>query len=238
MTKNITMRHELKYICSQKQLDEIKLSLDNVLLPDPNQGEFGYNIKSLYFDTVGDRLFNETLSGVDNRYKFRIRVYNSSDQLIKLEKKISINNLKTKEDLTISRKQFINILDNKYEYGCKLMDEMNYLNKIELLKPKLIVEYDRYAYVSEVGNVRITLDRNIRYSENVYGLFDKNIPTIPILPINRHILEVKYDGVLPGYIAKLLNIYKLERSSFSKYALCRCTSLTNGRLEDLYEYWY
>ena len=230
------MRHELKYICSQKQLDEIKLSLDNVLLPDPNQGEFGYNIKSLYFDTVGDRLFNETLSGVDNRYKFRIRVYNSSDQLIKLEKKISINNLKAKEDLTISRKQFINILDNKYEYGCKLMDEMNCLNKLELLKPKVIVEYDRYAYVSEIGNVRITLDRNIRYSKNVYGLFDKDLPTIPILPINRHILEVKYDGVLPGYITKLLNIYKLERSSFSKYALCRCASLTNGRLEDLYEY--
>lgn len=238
MTKNITMRHELKYICSQRQLDEIKLSLDKILTPDSNQREDGYNIRSIYFDTINDRILSETESGVDNRFKFRIRAYNHSNDLIKLEKKISINNLKKKEDLSISVNQLNDILNDKYNVNYALLNEMYILNRTELLKPKIIVEYDRYAYVEELGNVRITLDRNIRYSENIYGLFDKELITIPILPINKHILEVKYDGILPGYIVKLLNIDKLERVSFSKYALCRNALMNNGRLENFYEYWY
>ena len=45
--------------------------------------------------------------------------------------------------------------------------------------------------------------------------------TVPVLPAGMHVLEVKYDELLPDYIAQLLETGKLQRTAFSKYYLGR-----------------
>lgn len=90
----ITMRHEEKYICSDRQLALIEQRLKTVMPYDRNQTGDSYSIRSLYFDTGSDRFYYEGLSGVDRRCKYRIRFYNMWEDLIKLERKDSERNLK------------------------------------------------------------------------------------------------------------------------------------------------
>lgn len=228
------MRHELKYECSSIELEQIKQLLNKMMISDPHQGSNGYNIRSIYYDTYDDRYLFETTSGVNNRNKYRLRVYNHEFEYMHLEKKSSINNMKSKIDNLISIDDYKSLL---YEMNiCSIADEMYIINKTEKLQPKVIVEYDRYALIDETGNVRITFDKNIRCSSQIDRFFEEDLLEIPILPNDKHILEIKYDNILPSYISSIINVFNLERISFSKYALCRNVIINNGRMEETYEY--
>ena len=240
--KNITMRHEEKYICPETQLRIIESRLKGFLQSDANQGENGYDIQSVYFDTEADRFYEEGIEGLEYRNKYRIRIYNGNSDVIKLEKKTSIRNLKKKQTALVEKEFVQEILSNmempmllEYE-GKPVVRELLALQKTANLRPKAIVKYNRKAFVSDIGNVRITLDRDIRVSGEVENFFENGIVYHPILPAGIHLLEVKYDGVLPGYIAQLLNFDKLERTAFSKYVLGRETLKNNGRMSGLYEF--
>ena len=226
----ITMRHEEKYICCDRQLTVIEQRLKSVMPYDRNQTGDSYSIRSLYFDTESDRFYYEGLSGVDRRCKYRIRFYNMREDLIKLERKDSERNLKKKCSATITKEQTQGLLDG---YGAAdwkepLCCEVHALMRSERLHPVVIIEYRRTAYVYPVGNVRITIDRDISYSSNVGDLLDANALMIPVMPRNKHILEVKYDGVIPGFILSLLETGSLERTSYSKYVYARDTMSNNG----------
>ncbi len=89
------------------------------------------------------------------------------------------------------------------------------------LKPKVIVEYDRIPFICPEGNVRITLDINIRSSGRVEDFMGEKILTRPIMPVGGHLLEVKYDEFLPDYIYRSIQMRGLSQTTFSKYYLCR-----------------
>lgn len=233
--KLITMRHEEKYICSEAYLRMLESRLNAIMNPDVNQGENGYEIKSVYFDTASDRMYEEGLAGLEQRNKYRIRIYNGSADVIKLEKKISVRNLKKKKTVLVEKayvEQLLageetgNVLD--YEDG-SLLQEFTLLQKTELLRPKAIICYHRKAYVSELGNIRITLDRNIRATEDINDFFKEDGVYLPVLPSGVHLLEVKYDGIFPSYLTKLINFESLEKTSFSKYNLGREILKNSGR---------
>ena len=77
------------------------------------------------------------------------------------------------------------------------------------------------AYVNKTGNVRVTFDKNIRVSKYIDRFFEDNTYSNPILNNNEEILEVKYDEILPNWIYESLELNKLSRTSFSKYAVAR-----------------
>lgn len=237
----ITMRHEEKFICSEAQLLLIESRIKGLLSTDANQKGSSYTIRSIYFDTYQDRLLKEGLSGLQKRDKFRIRTYHTQDSVIRLEKKTSIGQLKQKVSCMLTQEDVLNILDNPsrpYEFAPQKapLPEFACLQKAEGLIGKVIVEYDRAAYVGINGNVRVTFDRNISATKDVQSFFDPEMITHPILPPNLGILEVKYDGILPGYLARALALNTLQRVSFSKYALCRNIIENNGRIEEYYEF--
>ena len=240
--KDITMRHEEKYICTESYLRILESRLQGFLSPDSNQDESGYEIRSLYFDTPSDRMYEEGLAGLEKRDKYRVRIYNGETDVIKLEKKTSVRSLKKKKTAFIEKayadgliwnSEPENVLD--YETGT-LLQEFTALQKTELLRPKIVVAYDRKAFVSDIGNVRITLDKNIRATDRVEGFFEKDTTYFPVLPSGIHLLEVKYDGILPGYLVRLVNFANLERTSFSKYVLSMDMMKNNGRTSGLYEF--
>lgn len=234
--KDIQMRHEEKYICSETYLQILESRLKCILNPDENQGENGYEIKSIYLDTSTDRFFEEGLQGLEYRNKYRIRTYNNNSDVIKLEKKTSFRNKKAKstEKLTVNDVQKIlrqDDLGDFFEYEeDSLMREFLCLQKTELMRPKNMIRYDRKAYVSDIGNIRITLDRNICVSERMEEFFEDDTVWFPILPQGVHVLEVKYDGIFPGYLSRMINFEGLERISFSKYVLGRAVMKNNGRM--------
>lgn len=89
------------------------------------------------------------------------------------------------------------------------------------LQPKVIVAYDRTPFVYDFGNVRITFDRNIGSTSELDSFFDENLMLRPVLPFGKHILEVKYDELLPDFLYDVMNLGSLQRTAFSKYYLCR-----------------
>ena len=89
------------------------------------------------------------------------------------------------------------------------------------MHPVVIVEYDRIPYVYKNGNVRITLDTNIRSSAAVGSFLDETIQSRPVLGLGQQLLEVKYDEYLPDFIYRSLQLHSLRQTAFSKYYVCR-----------------
>ena len=89
------------------------------------------------------------------------------------------------------------------------------------LKPAVIVDYVREAYIHPAEHVRITFDKQLRTGLFSQDLFERWLPTINPLDDNSMILEVKYDNYLPDYIRRLLWSCNAQRSAISKYTLCR-----------------
>ena len=87
--------------------------------------------------------------------------------------------------------------------------------------PKVIVEYDRIPFICRDGNVRITLDMNIRASSRPDDFLNEKLTTRPIMSVGQNLLEVKYDEFLPDYINHSMQMRGLRQATFSKYYLCR-----------------
>ena len=104
MATTLPLRHELKYIISPQQEYVLSRALSRVLRKDPNGDENNeYAIRSLYFDTVFNDALYDKFDGVQNRDKYRIRIYNYSDRVIKLECKTKIGSLISKRSISIPR---------------------------------------------------------------------------------------------------------------------------------------
>lgn len=96
-------RHELKYYINYIDYLSVRQSLRHLLESDSNADKNGdYIIRSLYFDDLGDSALRKKIAGVDNRDKYRIRIYNFSNDVIKLEKKIKNNGYIRKDTITLS----------------------------------------------------------------------------------------------------------------------------------------
>lgn len=96
-------------------------------------------------------------------------------------------------------------------------------------QPRVIIDYEREAFVEIISNVRITLDYDISASDEIDCFLSGNYLNIPILEPKKHILEVKFDDILPSYIKAALQSDALIQQSFSKYYLGRIAVQENKK---------
>ena len=218
-------RKELKYLVKSNDFDIIKSRINNVMFLDKNSNNGFYTIRSIYFDDYYNTFYNDNDIGINDRYKIRIRIYNGDDKIIKLEIKYKKDGLTKKESTLISKDLCLRIMGGEQldisDCNDKVLYKLYLEQKMYLLVPKIIVEYDREAYVNPIGNVRVTFDKNIRVSKHIERFFEENLYSVPILELNKHVLEVKYDELIPDYISSLLELNTLSQTSFSKYYLSR-----------------
>ena len=218
-------RHELKFEVSDADLTMIYYRLKALMHMDAHQEGSSYCIRSLYFDDFSDSCMRENEDGLDNRRKYRIRIYNGSDETINLEKKIKFRGMTRKESVLLKREiceaymngQIPDFSEAQSDLEKELLCEV----KMNGMQPKSIVEYERTAFVEPKGNVRITFDRNISGCSQVDTFFESHLKASPVLPVGHHVLEVKYDELLPQYISDVLEISTLQQTSFSKYYYSR-----------------
>ena len=209
MAFNQPLRHELKFFINQAQYHLLANALDHVLDRDPNGDENNeYHIRSLYFDTIYNTALYDKINGQQNRDKYRIRIYNLSDRVIKLECKTKVGSLISKRSLSIRS----GLLTDVYR-------EMT----VNLLRPVVLVDYVREAYLHPAEEVRITFDKQLRSGLRSTDLFNPHVPTVPPFDNGEIILEVKYNQVMPPYIRDLLCTYcpNAQQSAISKYTWCR-----------------
>ena len=199
--------------------------LKNVMSQDIHQEGDCYEIRSLYFDDLWDRCLDENEAGVDRREKYRIRIYDPRSDVIHLEIKEKNRGLTKKRSCDLSREECLAIMDGELPLN---VDGRAPLNSLQLqmrcnrMEPKVIIAYERTAFVHPSGNVRITFVRNIMASRCVVEFLEDRVSGMtPVLPAGMHVLEVKYDEFLPDTIAQQLEIGKLRKTAFSKYYLGR-----------------
>ena len=217
-------RHECKHEITLSDMLTIRARLSAAAMPDPHATNGKYEIRSLYFDDLYDTALREKLDGVNFREKYRIRLYNGDTSLIKLEKKTKINGLCSKESAALTADEAQRIADGDTEWmgsdSRPLVTELYSRIQSRGLRPKTVVDYTREPFIFPAGNVRVTIDYNIRTGMGVTDFLNPDMPTVPAgnPPI---ILEVKWDDFLPDIIRDTVNLRGTRTTAFSKYAACR-----------------
>lgn len=220
-------RSELKYICMEHDLELLKNKISNVLCIDPNSNENGkYNIHSLYFDDYKNTCMKEIDSGDFKRSKWRIRYYNHSNENLYLEKKEKLFGKCHKKKCKLLVNEYHSIMNRKcmdvfWNTEQKLLKQFIIDIVTRDFQPKVIIDYERFAFVEPTLNIRITLDTNISASYDVNEFLNSDYIKYPIQRKSYHVLEVKFDDILPSYIKNVFDSYSFSQTSFSKYYLGR-----------------
>ena len=219
------LRHELKYIIDEGTYRVLKARLAPLMYPDKNSSNGEYRVTSLYFDDIYGSGYNDKVSGMATRRKFRIRSYNLDPSRIMLEAKHKDDNYVSKLSAQLTDEQYHAMLKG----DCSFMADHDWMEDVfgeyyrshlvSKLKPKLIVDYAREALVYPHGNVRITFDKKLSTCYNTIDMFaeDANYSSIYSKEI---ILEVKYDNYLPATIQSVLQGLNATKQSVSKYIIC------------------
>lgn len=215
-------RHESKHGISCGDFLMLTAKIGLIAKPDPHMKDGEYFIRSLYFDSYSDKALREKLDGLGEREKFRIRFYNMDDSFVRLEKKSKKEGLCLKRSAALTREQTEKIISGDLGFleasEEPLLREFYIKTLTERLRPKIITDYTRKAFVYPYGNVRVTFDYNISASYDLEKFFGE-AASVPVP--NQIILEVKYDEFLPQIIADVTQLGGRQSCSFSKYAAAR-----------------
>ena len=144
----LDIRAEKRPFLAQKGREEIERIYNEMCIRDRNNE---YHIRSLYFDTRFNDALLDKLNGVKDRDKFRIRIYNFSDKLIRMECKTKVGQLISKRSIAIPKllaEQLIAADPTGLERTRSgLLRDVYREMAINGLHPVVIVDYVREAYV-------------------------------------------------------------------------------------------
>ena len=218
------LRHEWKHEISYSDLLVIRQRLLAVAKQDAHTVNGKYLIRSLYFDNMADKALREKLDGISNREKFRIRYYNGDTSVIRLEKKSKFGGLGNKQSANLTAEEAQWIVGGKLDWmlhsGRPLVQELYVKMTTQGLRPKTIVDYTREPFTYGPGNVRVTLDYDIRTGLSCVDFLNSECSTVAV-PGDPIILEVKWDEFLPEIIRDAVQLNNRHVGAYSKYAACR-----------------
>lgn len=217
-------RREIKYLLDPRSAINLKSKLMKMLPLDANSPMNGYSVRSLYFDTIYDRDYYDKIDGLETRRKIRLRVYGPDDKTAKLEVKLKSGINQWKQSAAIEREDARLVIERRYgelleKYDAPFLQAVFYKMETDCYMPKIIIEYNRIAFVNHSNLTRITIDSALKSAISSFDIFSDRLPLCPVMcPI---ILEVKYNRFLLSHIKSALSIVDKTPVSISKYCLCR-----------------
>ena len=219
-------RYELKYIISDQAAELLKQQLRALMELDSHSISDGcsYTIRSLYFDDINSSAYYDKLDGIESRSKYRMRIYNGSKDVIKLECKHKDENMTYKESSSLNYEIARAVIDGRYgaiRTNDAFMNRFLAEAMARSLRPSILVEYRRLAFVYPVSEVRITFDSELRSGRYDMDLFNADSSTFETFDEGRQVLEVKCNEFIPQHILNVLSSVPLLRQAVSKFAICR-----------------
>ena len=220
-------RNEWKYCEKEADLVVLRERLSRILEHDSYADEDGkYEVHSLYFDNYKDICARENVAGEGKRFKYRIRYYGNQSEKLWLEKKEKINSYCHKRKCALSVEEYKkilagNVMDVFWNAEHQLLKEFCIDIVTKRFLPRVIIDYEREAFVELITNVRITMDCNITASDDIESFLSGDYLKIPLLDKKKHVLEVKFDDILPSYLKQIVQSGIVIQRSFSKYYLGR-----------------
>lgn len=187
-----------------------------------------YTVRSLYFDTVTDSDFFDTVNEQNSQHSLRLSIYNPIDQTAKLEFKKMEGFFKKTSSLIISKKDALGLINGDYcvllNYKDRQADEIYSLMARGVYKPKIMIEYQRQAFMIKENNTRLTFDTNIRATESCFDLFSENLLLYPVTESNSVVFKVKYNRFLLSYISDVISVIDKRPVTSNKYVIGRSLS--------------
>lgn len=216
------LRHEEKHQVNLREALVLSRRLEKLFPRDPHAGPEGnYQVVSLYYDDPYDTALRQKLDGVNRREKFRLRYYGEKPAFFKLEKKYKVKGLCGKGSCRLSREEGERLLRKDFAFLLEKEEPLArefYAKLRRGLAPKTVVRYTREAFLYAPGNVRVTLDGDIRAGAPERFLIpQKLLPALGGLAV----VEVKYDAFLPEIVKLAVQVPNRQGTACSKYALCR-----------------
>lgn len=221
----IVNRRELKYPIGEVDYYKVNELFQKVLTPDSNNKEYGYKIRSLYFDSLNNDDYFQKIDGEEVRKKIRLRIYDTKTNTVKLEIKRKINISQIKETITISKEDAIALINKDYsvllKYENNTAKSAYNIMTLGQYRPVVLVDYNRRAYIHNENNIRVTLDSDIKSNEFDFDIFSDDVIMTPIVDYYNAVLEVKFDGELFCWISQALAGLDTTNRSLSKYCSSR-----------------
>ena len=219
-----TVRNEWKYQISPASAVLLARRLAVFLKRDMHSGQDGYSIRSLYFDDFAESAFYDKLAGVNEREKYRLRYYDDDSEHVFLERKRKHGNLIEKDSVPVSQATVTRMMRDvpldMDELSAPLMVDFAAQRSARLMRPRVIVDYQRLAFVYAEQDTRITLDSNIRSNMFRTDSFFNRITKLPVLENGNVILEVKFDEYLPERAKEALSHIAVAPQANSKFCQC------------------
>lgn len=220
------LRHEWKSYINHHEYHILRNRLSRVLKNDPHANDKGeYFIRSLYFDDIRNTALVDKQSGIRDREKFRIRLYNHHQGLVRLERKEKRGHFIAKTSATLTWTDAAALAQGHptdiHSESPAVLNQLNIAMRIRKMRPAVLVDYTREAWTCPTGNVRITFDKRLSTGLNSIDIFNKNVPTVPSIHPSTMIMEIKYDSFLPAHVRGLLGHSLHSFSAISKYVICR-----------------
>jgi hypothetical protein len=222
----VKYRRELKYIINYPDLALIRMRLSALLQLDAhaqNRPNGIYTVRSLYFDDYYNNSYNQKYMGVSDRQKYRIRMYNQSTDVISLERKVKGDCYICKEVSALSQPEVKDIMLGDYGFLLQsplaLKQQFYHECQTKIMRPRVVVEYERQPYVMDAGEVRITFDMNVRAGLSGLDIFDDEMVMVELLEPHQLIMEVKFTEFLPAIIQKVIPPEASELAAVSKFVM-------------------
>lgn len=202
------MRYELKYKIEHFGLSSLLQAIRlhpagfRKIYPDRQ-------INNIYFDSPSLTTFEDNVSGVSERKKFRIRWYGVKPEIIespKLEIKIKSNKLGAKEVYPANDFTLDNLMPITHNVN-------QLVKKNGSLRPVLMNSYNRSYFGTTNGDFRITVDRDMRY----FSLLAGRQFTRYTIHDDDLIMELKYDESLDGKTDRITQALPFRQTKSSKY---------------------
>lgn len=222
------MRYELKYMLTPIQYEILRGRLKWVMEPDEHVGDTGeYFIRSVYFDSPDRVAFQEKISGVNKRKKYRIRFYNGDSTRCNLECKDKNGTRITKYSQALDAEWTRKLLRGECDVGTiaqSIAEKNDLLGELLVLiadrgfAPAVTVDYVREPYVLPLSDLRITFDKEIAWGGVEESMTHERF--LSCVYGDNIVLEVKYNEYLPQHISSILASVAPVQTAASKYAAC------------------
>ena len=227
-----TSRFELKYLVTEHNALLVREYIRQYLELDENgvgKPNYSYAVHSVYLDSDDLKTYWSTINGDKNRFKLRLRFYNTNpDTPVFFEIKRRMNNCIMKQRGAVRREAVPILLAGQLpepNYICSkdpkhIAALQNFCHLMQMIdaKPKVHIGYLREAYVPHDDNsARVTLDRDVRTEpEPVIRLQTEFLNPRPVWD-DDVILELKFTNRFPEWFADLVRVFNLRQCGAAKY---------------------
>lgn len=233
MTSNTFRRKEIKFLLDSRQ----RAALDRAMAGHMEADEYGEStICSLYYDTPDSRLIRRSLEKPLYKEKLRLRSYGAAkpDGKVYIELKKKYDGIVYKRRISLPEREATAWLAGRVPRpeDSQIAREIDwFMDFYGNLAPAMMMCYDRIAYFCpQDENLRVTLDRNIRWRTD-----DLTLTAAPrgeqLLRPGQSLLEIKCAGAMPLWLAAVLDRNNIRRTSFSKYGTAYTVTQTRALME-------